>query len=86
MSWLIEIALGVCLIILAGGLVNAINTYVTNRSKLKKREMENPQSKGEKDDLQARLDEIERRLTDVQDVMIALSEKFDRWEREKEKL
>ncbi|MBN98136.1 MAG: hypothetical protein CME16_02635 [Gemmatimonadetes bacterium] len=27
-----------------------------------------------------RLDEIERRLTDVQDVMIALSEKFDRWE------
>jgi len=86
MSWLIEIALGVCLIILAGGLVNAINTYVSNRSKLKKREMENPQSKGEKDDLQARLDEIERRLTDVQDVMIALSEKFDRWEREKEKL
>jgi len=83
MSWLIEIALGVCLIILAGGLVNAINTYVSNRSKLKKREMENPQSKGEKDDLQARLDEIERRLTDVQDVMIALSEKFDRWEREK---
>lgn len=27
-----------------------------------------------------RLDEIDRRLTDVQDVMIALSEKFDRWE------
>ena len=27
-----------------------------------------------------RLDEIERRLTDVQDVMIALSEKFDRME------
>jgi len=35
------------------------------------------------EDLQVRLTEIERRLTDVQDVMIALSEKFDRWEREK---
>jgi len=31
-------------------------------------------------DIQERLGEIERRLTDVQDVMIALSEKFDRWE------
>ena len=30
--------------------------------------------------LEDRLAEIERRLTDVQDVMIALSEKFDRWE------
>ena len=27
-----------------------------------------------------RLDEIDRRLTDVQDVMIDISEKFDRWE------
>ena len=35
-----------------------------------------------------RLDEIERRLTDVQDVMIALSEKLDRIEsdRDREKL
>ena len=30
--------------------------------------------------LEERLAEIERRLTDVQDVMIALSEKFDRWD------
>ena len=30
------------------------------------------------DETQNRLDEIERRLTDVQDVMIALSEKMDR--------
>ena len=30
-----------------------------------------------------RLDEIERRMTDVQDVMIALSEKFDRLEEPK---
>ena len=31
----------------------------------------------------SRLDEIERRLTDVQDVMIALDEKVDRMDREK---
>ena len=32
--------------------------------------------------LEQRLGEIERRLTDTQDVMIALSEKMDRWESE----
>ena len=37
-------------------------------------------------ELKERLDEIDRRLTDVQDVMIALSEKFDRWEAEKAKI
>ena len=36
--------------------------------------------------LKVRLDEIDRRLTDVQDVMIALSEKFDRWEEEKTRI
>ena len=33
-------------------------------------------------DVDQRLMEIERRLTDTQDVMIALSEKFDSWEAE----
>ena len=37
---------------------------------------------GEPPGLDQRLTEIERRLTDTQDVMIALSEKMDRWERE----
>ena len=37
----------------------------------------------EKEELRTRLGEIERRLTDIQDVMIALSEKFDRWEEER---
>jgi len=41
------------------------------------------ESMGGLEEIQERLDEIERRMTDVQDVMIALSEKFDRWEREK---
>jgi hypothetical protein len=33
--------------------------------------------------LQPRLEAIERRLTDTQDVMIALSEKVDQWEAER---
>lgn len=36
------------------------------------------------DDAAARLTEIERRLTDTQDVMIALSEKVDRWDEERQ--
>ena len=40
------------------------------------------QGSGEPQGLDRRLSEIERRLTDTQDVMIALSEKMDRWERE----
>ena len=74
MGWLFEIALGVCLIILAGGLVNWVNIYLEKRSR------DQVGDGGRADQIQARLSEIERRLTDVQDVMIALSEKFDRWE------
>ena len=40
------------------------------------------QGSGEPQGMDQRLSEIERRLTDTQDVMIALSEKMDRWERE----
>ena len=82
MGWLMEMALGVCLIILCGGAVNAINTHV--KKKPQKKESGKRMGKdGEEDGIDVRLTEIERRLTDVQDVMIALSEKFDRWEREK---
>ncbi|NKB72547.1 MAG: hypothetical protein GKR89_36185 [Candidatus Latescibacteria bacterium] len=35
---------------------------------------------GKQEDYQLRLDEMDRRLTDIQDVMIALSEKFDRFD------
>ena len=37
---------------------------------------------GQPPGLDQRLSEVERRLTDTQDVMIALSEKIDRWERD----
>jgi hypothetical protein len=78
MSWLIDIALGTCLIILVCGLVSIAKTYAAGRSSRKKEARE-----AETDQIEARLDEIERRLTDVQDVMIALSEKFDHWEGKK---
>jgi len=84
MSWLIEIALGVCLIILAGGAVNAVNTYISSRAKQEKQGGAGSR-KDQEGTLELRLSEVERRLTDVQDVMIALSEKFDRWEQEKAK-
>jgi hypothetical protein len=38
------------------------------------------------EEIKGHLDEIERRLTDVQDVMLALNEKFDRWEMEQAKI
>ena len=34
------------------------------------------------DEVLERLAQIERRLTDTQDVMLALSDKLDRWEQE----
>lgn len=77
MGFFIEMAIGVCFIILCGGLVNAVNTYVKKRPK----QGESMGKEGE--GIDARLREVERRLTDVQDVMIALSEKFDRWEKKK---
>ena len=84
MSWLIEIALGVCLIILVSGLVNWVNGYIDIKKRTREGELKlGKQGAG---NLEERLAEIERRLTDVQDVMIALSEKFDHWEREKDKL
>ena len=60
-----------CAIIIAASLIN----YFRER----RGSGESSETRGE---LPARLDEIERRLTDTQDVMIALSEKMDRWEEE----
>ncbi len=50
--------------------------------RLDERKSEQSMSAGEGGDIPARLDEVEARLRDVLDVMIAVSEKMDRWERE----
>lgn len=80
MSVLMQIAVGVSLIILSAGVVNWVNIYMGSIKKSAKNSGSNS-ALGSED----RLREIERRLTDVQDVMLALNEKFDRWEEEHQK-
>jgi hypothetical protein len=64
---LIEIGLMVALIILA----SAVHRYVDRRTKGSV-----PSDAEER--LMARMDELERRLTDIQDVMITIDEKLGR--------
>ena len=81
MVWMLEVMLGVCLIILCSGLVN----YFSIRARKGYPNVKH--SKVDDDDMEVlykRLDRLEQRMTDVQDVMIALSEKFDRWDEERQ--
>ena len=71
MNWFLQVAIGVCLIILCSGLVNWGNQYYSSRKRRDKK------AKGEEDRIVKRLEQVEQRLTEVQDVMIALSEKID---------
>ena len=74
MSGFLQVAIGVCLIILCSGLVNWGNKYYSSRRGQDKK------AKQEEDRIIQRLERVEQRLTEVQDVMIALSEKIDRLE------
>lgn len=74
MSGVLQIAIGVCLIILCSGLVNWGNKYYSSRKGRDKKAIQ------EEDRIVKRLERVEQRLTEVQDVMIALSEKIDRLE------
>ena len=74
MSGFLQIAIGVCLIILCSGLVNWGNKYYSSRKGRDKK------AKQEEDRIVQRLEQVEQRLTEVQDVMIAVSEKIDRLE------
>ena len=70
-----DLMFGIALIILVSGLINALQTHMkTRRNRL--------MSAVEESEIGARLDEVEARLRDVLDVMIAVSDKMDRWERE----
>ncbi|MCY3668407.1 MAG: hypothetical protein OXH81_22295 [Gemmatimonadetes bacterium] len=74
MSGVLQVAIGVCLIILCCGLVNWGNKYYSSRKRRDKK------SEQEEDRIVKRLERVEQRLTEVQDVMIAVSEKIDRLE------
>ncbi len=71
MSGFLQVAIGICLIILCSGLVNWGNKYYSSRKRRDKK------SEQEEDRIVKRLERVEQRLTEVQDVMIALSEKID---------
>ena len=64
---MIEVGVGVALIILA----SAIGKYISARTK-----GVIPSSAEQR--LMARMDELDRRLTDIQDVMISLDDKLER--------
>ena len=74
MSGFLQVAIGVCFIILCSGFVKWGNMYFSNRKG------RNKKAKQEEDRIVKRLERVEQRLTEVQDVMIALSEKIDRLE------
>ena len=67
-----HVAMGVSLIILSAGLVNYINLRARNKGRMAKKAIE------EGGGIELRLSEIERRITDVQDIILAMSDKVDR--------
>ena len=71
MSGFLQVAIGVCFIILCSGFVKWGNMYFSNRKGRDKK------AKQEEDRIVKRLERVEQRLTEVQDVMIAVSEKID---------
>ena len=71
MSGVLQVAIGVCFIILCSGFVKWGNMYFSNRKGRDKK------AKQEEDRIVKRLERVEQRLTEVQDVMIILSEKID---------
>ena len=74
MNGFLQVAIGVCLIILCSGLINWGNKHYSSRKRQDKKAEE------EENLIVERLERVEERLTEVQDVMIALSEKIDRLE------
>ncbi|MFH1571852.1 MAG: hypothetical protein ABIL09_27935 [Gemmatimonadota bacterium] len=68
----VDMVSSICAVIIAASVVH----YFRER-----RRSRTPQA--QPDDLTQRLGEIERRLTDTQDVMISLAEKVDQWEEER---
>ena len=65
---------GVCAIILCGGLVNWINIYMEKQTSGKKQDEEFYVR------IEERLTELERRLSDIQEVVLAIDEKLEHFE------
>ncbi len=63
--------IGISMIILVSAIVSAVHKYIDRRTK------GSIPSDAEKR-LNERMDELDRRLTDIQDILITIDEKFDR--------
>ena len=62
---------GILMIIIVGAIASAVHKYIDRRTK------GSIPSDAEKR-LTERMDELDRRLTDIQDILITIDEKFDR--------
>ena len=68
---MINFFIGISMIILVSAIVSAVHKYIDRRTK------GSIPSDAEKR-LNERMDELDRRLTDIQDILITIDEKFDR--------
>ena len=68
---MIDFFIGISMIIIVGAIVSAAHKIIDRRTK------RSIPSDAEKR-LNARMNELDRRLTDIQDILITIDEKFDR--------
>ena len=70
MSWILSLAIGICMVLAVGTPMIALLVWVGRR---RQGPVHGPHDR----DLEARVAEVERRLTDTQDIVIALNEKLE---------
>lgn len=70
---MIDFFVGISMIIIVGAIVSAAHKFIDRRTK---RSIPGEAEKR----LNERMNELERRLTDIQDILITIDEKFDRLE------
>ncbi len=68
---MIDFFVGISMIIIVGAIVSAAHKFIDRRTK------KSIPGEAEKR-LNERMNELERRLTDIQDILITIDEKFDR--------
>ena len=70
MSWIVEVTIAICVVIVTGGL-----TFYIVMSRMMRKVPGADDGSGRAGELEKRLSALERRMTDVQDVLISLDEK-----------
>ncbi len=70
--------IGISMIILVSAIVSAVHKYIDRRTKYIDRRTKGSIPSDAEKRLNERMDELDRRLTDIQDILITIDEKFDR--------